>query len=245
MIEEHIFPLTKHKREAFIRSNYCVKDKIVIDIGCGKGRYLDILFEGRVVVGLDKNPDALRLAKTKKANLLLADVNRLPFKQESVDFVLFSEVVEHLETPNEALREIYRIMKRGAKLVLTTPSRKYPFTWDPENKIRELLNLKIRKKRRFTNWTLAHKNLYTSRELRDMLEAVGMRRIKVYPLGHLFTPLIQWFWFLSYLLEKWVTYKIFGTDLDPVFRFLLKVSFLEDRLFKGDTCITLVAEGVK
>lgn len=245
MIEEHIFPLTKHKREKFVSSNYHVKGRKIIDIGCGKGRYLDFLSRGKFVVGLDNNPSAIKLAKSKKTNFILADVNELPFKSGSFDFVLFSEVMEHLENPNKALSEIYRIMKRGASLVLTTPSKKYPFTWDPENKIRELLNLKIRKRKEFSNWTLAHKKLYSSEELKEVLKKARLKEIKVYNLGHLFTPLIQWVWFLFYLLEKRIMYKIFRINFDPVFNLLIRISFLEDKFFKGETCITLIAEAVK
>jgi SAM-dependent methyltransferase len=54
---------------------------------------------------------------------VFADARQLPFRNSVFDEVVFSEVLEHLPHGSEgkALREIYRVMKRGGRLILTTP----------------------------------------------------------------------------------------------------------------------------
>jgi ubiquinone/menaquinone biosynthesis C-methylase UbiE len=48
-------------------------------------------------------------------------VKNIPFQDASVDMVVSSEVLEHLDHPYHYLREIYRVMKSGGYLSLSTP----------------------------------------------------------------------------------------------------------------------------
>jgi SAM-dependent methyltransferase len=61
---------------------------------------------------------------------MLADVYRLPFRAAAFDVVLCTEVLEHLHTPALALREMYRVLKPGGELLLTTPFA-YPIHYAP------------------------------------------------------------------------------------------------------------------
>jgi SAM-dependent methyltransferase len=47
-----------------------------------------------------------------------------PFKENSVDFILASHIVEHLKNPEGFFDEIYRIMKPGAKAIIKVPHYK-------------------------------------------------------------------------------------------------------------------------
>lgn len=51
------------------------------------------------------------------------DLNqRLPFADESFDFVVLQEVIEHLENPAHVVREFNRVLKPGGRWILTTPN---------------------------------------------------------------------------------------------------------------------------
>lgn len=50
------------------------------------------------------------------------DEETFPFDDEAFDVVLFTEVVEHLKKPQHALSEIYRVIKSGCTLILSTPN---------------------------------------------------------------------------------------------------------------------------
>lgn len=97
----------------------------ILDIGCGEGQ-ADKFFLRRdpslQIVGLDVNSKALKEAKincpqmkTKKAN-----VYQLPFPTNSFDLVLCLEVLEHLEDPEETLRQIKKIGRNRA--IITVPN---------------------------------------------------------------------------------------------------------------------------
>jgi SAM-dependent methyltransferase len=49
------------------------------------------------------------------------DLHDLPYKDESFDFVIHSDTLEHVEQPLVALSEIHRVLKRGGRTIFTTP----------------------------------------------------------------------------------------------------------------------------
>jgi ubiquinone/menaquinone biosynthesis C-methylase UbiE len=53
--------------------------------------------------------------------LIAADVQQIPFADESFDYVVSSEVIEHVIEPEKAIHEMCRVLKRGGYLALTTP----------------------------------------------------------------------------------------------------------------------------
>ncbi len=98
------------------------KEKIykgkILDIGCGNGR--DSIFlakKGYEVVGIDITPKAIALAKknglkTKNLKFIVADAEKLPFKDGSFDSV-YSAGVFHCTNLNKSLKEVVRVLKYG------------------------------------------------------------------------------------------------------------------------------------
>jgi ubiquinone/menaquinone biosynthesis C-methylase UbiE len=75
-------------------------------------------------LGVDISDDALLNAKTydKTVPVLLGDISKLPFVDESFDAIMCLGVVEHDEEgPQTFLKEIYRVMKPQGLLFLTVP----------------------------------------------------------------------------------------------------------------------------
>ncbi|WP_328871160.1 class I SAM-dependent methyltransferase [Streptomyces sp. NBC_00287] len=100
----------------------------ILDIGCGDGTAAAVaapLLPGHRIIGVDWSQDALRRARTRLAcspvRGELTD-GGLPFRSESADAVLFSEVIEHLVDPDAALDEIRRVLRPGGHLMLSTPN---------------------------------------------------------------------------------------------------------------------------
>ncbi len=65
-----------------------------------------------------KNLTALRSASSIP---VLADAHRLPFKTQSLGFIIASEILEHLNHPGDAAAEIYRVLREGGKSIVSTP----------------------------------------------------------------------------------------------------------------------------
>lgn len=110
-----------------------LKDKTVLDCGCGKGiwgfliRTVRPLGKGRMI-GIDMNREYLDFCKKHAIydQLISGSVSKLPNKNLSVDFLICSEVIEHL-TPTagrQFLAEIDRVMRPGGRAIVTTPNMK-------------------------------------------------------------------------------------------------------------------------
>ncbi len=102
---------------------------LVVDLGCGSGRYLELL-AGRyeLAVGVDINEDCLSLFKSNdgfpgfpgNVEVLRADVLDLPLQSASVSAVLAWGLLCQLgfDGIERSLREMARILKQGGSLVL-------------------------------------------------------------------------------------------------------------------------------
>ncbi len=84
----------------------------VLDLGCGDGTLLGIMDETLFKVGIDISYKALRLVK--RGNLIQASSEVLPFRRDTFDLLMCTEVLEHLpETLFEAtLKEIQKVAKK-------------------------------------------------------------------------------------------------------------------------------------
>ena len=112
----------------------------VLEVGCGNGYYLNLLNKlgfNLTLVGIDNDElalkDARKFIRNGEVKLILADANKLPLEENSFDKVIISEVIEHVESEQKVLSEIYRVLKPGGIMVLTTCNIDYPFLWDPAN----------------------------------------------------------------------------------------------------------------
>jgi ubiquinone/menaquinone biosynthesis C-methylase UbiE len=94
-----------------------------LDVGCGSGWYVKKM-ETKNKYGLDISKKILLDAKKydKNAKFVYGNAEKLPFKEETFDLVLSSEVIEHLDNYNEGISEVYRVLKKGGYAVFTTPN---------------------------------------------------------------------------------------------------------------------------
>ncbi len=95
---------------------YSRKD-LVLDIGSGNDPHprADILLDSKSSDDIDR---PFKLLKDKRP-FVVADIEALPFKDKTIDFIICSHVLEHIEDPSKALDEMVRVGKRG---YIETPS---------------------------------------------------------------------------------------------------------------------------
>jgi SAM-dependent methyltransferase len=98
----------------------------VLEIGCGSGAFAKYLSnQGADLTAADFSPRAVELA-TKllagRAQTVVADVQSLPFPDESFDLVVSLETLEHVPDPDRGLAELVRVTRRGGRLIVTTPN---------------------------------------------------------------------------------------------------------------------------
>jgi ubiquinone/menaquinone biosynthesis C-methylase UbiE len=99
--------------------------EIILDAGCGTGIFtLDILSLGSRVVGLDLSlPMLIRAGKKLKGyplRMVLADMLNLPFPEGAFDKVVSITALEFIEDGKAAVGELFRVTKRGGRIVVAT-----------------------------------------------------------------------------------------------------------------------------
>lgn len=95
----------------------------MLDIGCGTGHILNhYIAKGVTGIGIDNSPIIMDYhAHQQGFPASQADVNALPFKNNSFDLITCFGLIEHLDNPIGALSEMRRITKVGGRAMITVP----------------------------------------------------------------------------------------------------------------------------
>ena len=143
----------------YVFTHRIVKDKSVLDIGCGLGHgtWLFVVNDAEQVITIDLDKTkTLQVhgfcSKFKNCSTLVMDAQKLGFKDRSIQVVTCFEVIEHILKPDLLLSEIKRILKPDGVLFLTTP-----------NRAKRLLPFQ-------RPWNREHLREYTSRTFRKSLQ---------------------------------------------------------------------------
>lgn len=98
---------------------------IAADIGAGTGFMTEgLLQQGLKVIAVDQSPDMLEQLQQKyhdydHLTCLVSEGNALPIENSSVDYAFANMFLHHVNDPQKAIDEMYRILKPGGKLVIT------------------------------------------------------------------------------------------------------------------------------
>lgn len=178
----------------------------VIDIGCGVGSNLRLLQSmSSKLVGVDSEMYGLiRLRKSLSAvPLVNGDLMRLPFKADSVDLILASDVLEHLDEDTIGIREIYRSLKREGKVLFTVPA--FRSLWG----VQDIVGM--------------HKRRYSKKELVTKIEGEGFKILR--------SSYFNFFLFFPILIGRRIIYLL-GLRIEseneinfPLINFFLKTVF--------------------
>jgi SAM-dependent methyltransferase len=108
------------------------KEKDVLEIGCGEGRFTSKYFgKTKSTIAIDFDPEAIRKANSSKTSplylkhgatrFLEGDAEKLEFRAESFDVVIYSWSLCCLEDPLRSLREASRVLRSDGKLLNLMP----------------------------------------------------------------------------------------------------------------------------
>lgn len=126
----------------FVEGEDFFKDKIVLDVGCGMGRYVNVVSKlgAKEVVGIDiiRSVDvAYSFTKElKNVNFIQADILNLPFKKEAFDIVYCLHVLHHTPNPYESFNSLPPLVKKDGTLAVWV----YGY-WGP---VKETINKSLR-----------------------------------------------------------------------------------------------------
>lgn len=144
----------------------------VLDFGCGHQAYFlrhikNIVSSG---IGIDYDAENIKIGGNVKL-VKLRFIDKLPLADNYFDKVFLLAVVEHIPLMSEfpLLRELRRILKKGGKIILTTPT---PFG----KKVLEFLafKLKIISAKEIRD----HKKYYNYSDLREIASKLNFKIVK-------------------------------------------------------------------
>jgi len=91
------------------------KSQKILDVGCGLKPYQSY-FEKMMYIGIDRS----WTVEWMRALDVQAVAEVIPFKSNLFNIVLCTQVLEHLASPEQALKEIHRVLKHGGRFILST-----------------------------------------------------------------------------------------------------------------------------
>jgi len=99
-------------------------------VGCGTGEESSLLFNRGIadVTGIDSSAESIRIAQESypEARFAVGDMHHLSFTDAEFDYVYSSLAIHYSTTPGEVLKEIYRVLKPGGKLLFSVG---HPLRW--------------------------------------------------------------------------------------------------------------------
>jgi 2-polyprenyl-3-methyl-5-hydroxy-6-metoxy-1,4-benzoquinol methylase len=160
----------------------------LLDVPAGEGALAArLIAAGFEVSCCDLYPEIFRLTDV---NIRQGDLNReLPFDDRSFDYVTCLEGLEHIENPQQAMREFARLLRPGGKIIVSVPNilnieermkwLLYGYTshFKPISRAHvERLRLEYNNREEIA----AHVNPIAYSELRYILEKNGFQIVRVY-----------------------------------------------------------------
>ena len=119
--------LKKYLKEIgyYLKLNY--SNIKLLDVGCGFGYFLKLCEKQTnwKLYGVDISEYAIQNAKKilKTAELKVIDANKgFPFNDNYFDIITLFDVIEHVKSPFNVLKECYRVLKPNGLICITTPN---------------------------------------------------------------------------------------------------------------------------
>ncbi|MDO8610070.1 MAG: class I SAM-dependent methyltransferase [bacterium] len=113
----------------------------MLDVGCGKGEFLNYLKEKKkdvILSGIDLSDIAIDFIKTRlEGTFKVGNINNISeYFTDKFDVIVCFETLEHLDDPVLFIREVRKVLKKDGFLIITTPyqnlvgSEEHLYTFD-------------------------------------------------------------------------------------------------------------------
>lgn len=95
---------------------------LILDVGVGLGRILGN-FDMLQRFGMDISPEYLEQARIKGIEVCLSRIEDMPYKQDTFDIIVCTDVLEHVLDLNLCIRKILLCLKPGGYMIIRVPYR--------------------------------------------------------------------------------------------------------------------------
>jgi methionine biosynthesis protein MetW len=103
-------------------------NEVVLDLGCGDGAVGEFLIQkfNNEVYGLDFSSQALNVAKKRGLKVTHGSSEEaFPFPDNKFDMVFWGDNIEHIFHPEKTIKEIFRVLKPGGRVIISCPNMGY------------------------------------------------------------------------------------------------------------------------
>ena len=105
----------------------------VLEVGCAEGATGAGLKKSGCaseVVGIEMSPEAAAVARQRLDRVICGDLEKLNFQEldftdNSFDYIICGDVLEHLNDPWHQLRRLLKLLKSGGKIIVSLPNIRY------------------------------------------------------------------------------------------------------------------------
>ncbi len=173
------------------------KLKNVLNLGTGEGDYDAMIAEhcGQLV-SCDINEGDIAFARdlnqeVKNLEYRVENALDLSFPDNHFDLIISVDVIEHVGHPEKMMDEIARVLKPGGVLMITFPSLKFPFTYDPINRF---LSYFSKKKISQGAYAFGHEYLIDPDKFREWSKERGFDVVRERNLSGYLIALLEMYW---------------------------------------------------
>jgi ubiquinone/menaquinone biosynthesis C-methylase UbiE len=147
-------------------------DELLLEIGCGTGAVTSRITASRAnVIGADVSTVSLkRAAELTERPMVAGDACFLPFGDDKFDTIMLSGVLHHMPDMKTAIKECFRVLKRGGRLFGFDPNGRNPLIWlyrSPKSPFSS------------SEGRTVNERIVFAREIKGLLEQAGFAEISV------------------------------------------------------------------
>jgi ubiquinone/menaquinone biosynthesis C-methylase UbiE/uncharacterized protein YbaR (Trm112 family) len=220
-----------HESEMFALTRYYVPERLdlVLDAGCGNGRFLETLPPSATSVGIDASLNLLRIARQKKRGSfhVCCELEHLPFPDRFFGTVISCRVLQHLREQERAVHELVRVAREGGSIILELYN-----TWNLKtlyknirmSRYRKIFNWPFRKLFRslspFDDWGLGYDKYNGWFQVKRWLRKSGVREIRGRGVG---------FGYHKYLLDPFYIDPLVARHSPGLLRAYYRAAFAVER----------------
>lgn len=178
--------------------NKIIKPGNILDIGCSCGAFLEIARRyGWDARGIELNRQALDISRKKNLQVYEKMLRKISFEDSTFNIVTLWGVIEHFADPLSELKEIYRILKIGGYIFITTA--------DVNALIARIMG------KNSPCYLGQHLYYFSKKTLGQMLKKAGFEVLKIKAHSQ--------FFHVNYVLEAISRYPVFAKTLGRIFKF--------------------------
>jgi 2-polyprenyl-3-methyl-5-hydroxy-6-metoxy-1,4-benzoquinol methylase len=156
-------PILDDDKRRIVQHNSILKNKKILDFGCGWGNFLKRIIKAKSLTGIELRKECIDyIQKNIKKIYILNNLNSL---NEKYDIITMFHVLEHIPYQIETLKKLKNKLSKNGKIIIEVPCAN------------DFL-LSIKEFKQFTFWS-EHLILHTENSLKTILKASGFKKIKI------------------------------------------------------------------